>query len=71
MGKCDSYIIQMILFLRLFHYLLLCIFIVFTEFIMLHQRCLKHDSTTVDSNGDEDEMDCLSESSGDEADGYQ
>ena len=63
MNKCDSYIIQKILFLRPHYYLLLW---------RIYYAALKsfkiYDSTAVDSSDDEDEIDYLSETSDSETD---
>ena len=60
MGKNDSYIVQKILF---YDHLLL-----WRNYHAAPKRFKLNDSTAVDSNDDENEMDYLSENSGSEAD---
>ena len=66
MGKYDSYIIQTILFLRLHYHLLL--WSIHRVYYAASNTFKIFDSAAVDPSDDEDEMDCLPESSGGETD---
>ena len=66
MGKSDSYIILKILFLSLHYYISLwSIHRIYYAALKMFKIC---DSTAVDPRDDEDEMDYLSESSGNDVD---